>query len=792
MLADGRLGVVTLVECVAAGATAHLALQGALRARRARGDRAARWLASWSACLAAGLLANVAVVEAPASAVDAAVLARALALTAAVVLLVPVTASIAGTHVPRRWFAALAAMGAVRFLLIATTDLVYRHEVVDGSPSWVPWSGWSAVPALAVLGYVGATLRRWRDRRERAVFTSAVVVAAVFAVVDLADRDGTGGLLTGAWILPLVVAVEAITTRRTAAREADERALADRHAAAVVELRRAERRVRLALQAGQMGLWEIDPATGELWSSEELRLALDPDGPVPTSVADVLPSIEPADRALVHELAQVTTAAAVRTVRWSPQPGEQRWIELVARRVDDLEGSTVVGVARDVTARETAAAELRRRAERDDLTGLANRSVLLAAIEERLAAGAPFSLLLMDLDSFKDINDSLGHTVGDVVLRQVADRLRAAVRTRDLLARLGGDEFAVVTDATGDDAALVARRVLAALVDPLDLDGIPIPVRASIGIADSADGADPPTLLRRADAAMYRAKERGNSVRSHTADEGDAATARRLRLAGELGRAIGEGEIEVHFQPTWSVVHGRPRSAEALVRWRHPGEGMIPPLDFVGLADRHGLGLALFRTVLHESLRWCRRWRDEGLLEAVAVNVSPHTLLDPQLLGVVQQALAVTRLPGDALILEITENSLVDDSPELRAVLARLADAGVRLSIDDFGTGYSSLAYLKTLPVRHVKLDRAFTADLGHGGADDVIVPLIVDAAHRLGLTVVAEGVETATAMQLLSSFGCDTLQGYHLCRPCPPEETSAWLAAHRSPVGVDELAERR
>ena len=418
----------------------------------------------------------------------------------------------------------------------------------------------------------------------------------------------------------------------------------------------------------------------------------------------------------------------------------------------------------------------------DSLTGLPNRAELVRAAQGRLDRGGEFALLVVDLDGFKEVNDALGYPVGDAVLLEVARRLGASIRSGDMLAHLGGDDFSVLVSGGLETVKKVVRRLLASLRPPIVMDGFSVTVRASIGIARGPeDGADGHTLLRRSEGAMYRAKVRGGSWSLHVIDQ-DVAQARRLQLASQLAAALATTQIEVHFQPTVDTTSGRCFMLEALVRWRHPKYGLIPPDEFVPLAEHHGLGLALFRRVLRSALSQCSDWRRSGLSQAVSVNISPQTLLDPQAVSAVASALSSAQIPSNALVLELTEEAFVGDIGQLLSALHQIRRLGVGLAIDDFGTGYSSLAYLRRLPVDVVKLDRTFASGLGSDPACEAIIALSVELSHRLGLTVIAEGVETEAAFEALRRHGCDLAQGYWICRPSPAAEITAWLAAAARP----------
>ena len=429
------------------------------------------------------------------------------------------------------------------------------------------------------------------------------------------------------------------------------------------------------------------------------------------------------------------------------------------------------------------AAERAHEARHDALTGLANRRSFLETLDVALAAGSPAGVVLLDLDRFKDVNDALGHTVGDEVLVEVARRLVAAVEPDAVVARLGGDEYAVlVTGAAAPHAvAETALDVARALVEPLLAHGVEIRLEASAGSATApADGSEAATLLQRADVAMYRAKAERSGHEEYVASL-DGSSAERLNLYGELRRAVTGGELDVHFQPSVDPATGAVVSAEALVRWNHPVRGLVPPDAFVPLAERSGLIAPLTELVLARSFAELARWRAAGLLARVAVNLSPRVLLDVTLPARVETMLAAAGLPAGAVTLEVTESAVMTDPDKALAVLTALNALGVHLSVDDYGTGYSSLSYLVRLPVHEVKIDRSFvTGMVAPDGAltpEATIVRSTVEMAHALGLAVVAEGVEDAATLELLGRWGCDAAQGYHMSRPLPVERMDAWLA---------------
>jgi diguanylate cyclase len=437
---------------------------------------------------------------------------------------------------------------------------------------------------------------------------------------------------------------------------------------------------------------------------------------------------------------------------------------------------------------ERQAALTRHQALHDALTGLPNRVLLRDRGERAIAAarryGGSVGLLLIDLDRFKDINDTLGHHQGDALLRAVAVRLTSVVRASDSVARLGGDEFAVLLpDLLERDAATsVAQKLLEALRQPFVVDELALEVDASIGIAVSSDHeADVDTLLQRADVAMYVAKQTHAGAMEYAA-ELDVNSPRRLALLAELRRAIEQRTLAVHYQPKVELASGEVRGVEALVRWNHPQLGPIPPAEFIPLAEGTALIHSLTTFVLETALRQQREWQTRGYDLSMAVNLSARSLLDVDFPERVSGLLAAQCVKPERLVLEITESTLMTDPARAQRVLRGLDALGVRISIDDFGTGYSSLARLKELPVHELKIDRAFVTGMQTIHSDAVIVRSTIDLARNLGLAVVAEGVEDLSVLNELSELGCGAAQGYYLSRPVPAAELLDWLKEQRHP----------
>jgi diguanylate cyclase (GGDEF)-like protein len=428
--------------------------------------------------------------------------------------------------------------------------------------------------------------------------------------------------------------------------------------------------------------------------------------------------------------------------------------------------------------------EIRHRALYDQLTGLANRNLFRDRVEQAILAvgrdGGSRAVMFLDIDHFKEINDTLGHEAGDALLQAVGAQLRNEMRASETLARLGGDEFAILCTGSADDAAMLAERLHEALHEPFTLHDLLLEVAVSIGIAVYPEhGQDVDTVLRHADVAMYLAKEAhaGTAVYDPEQDQNDAA---RLALAGELRAAIERGDLVLHYQPKAELESGCIVGVEALVRWIHPERGFIPPNDFIPIAERTGLIKPLTRHVLQTAVRQCAEWRAAGLDLHVAVNLTIPDLLDLDLPNAIETLLNESAIPPDRLELEITETTILADPFRVRQVLNRLHEFGLRLAIDDFGTGYSSLAYLRRLPVDAIKIDRSFVIDMCENANDATIVRSTIDLARNLGLAVVAEGVETQEAWDTLRVQGCTLAQGYLLSKPLPPEELADFVAERR------------
>jgi diguanylate cyclase (GGDEF)-like protein len=437
------------------------------------------------------------------------------------------------------------------------------------------------------------------------------------------------------------------------------------------------------------------------------------------------------------------------------------------------------------------AEENRRLAREDGLTGLANRTSFTELAGEALAKRPTHAaVLLLDLDRFKDLNDSLGHHAGDLLLREIGPRLNSALPAGSVVARLGGDEFAALLAPIEDpqDAERAARRVRDVLQTPVEIEGIAVSAEGSVGIAHyPADGNDVATLLQRADVAMYEAKERRVGVATYQPDA-DRSSHERLLMLAQLREAIERDELVLHYQPKVALGNGGIVGAEALVRWNHPERGLIGPVQFVPLAEHTGLIGPLTTWVMRQALHDARSWWDRGHRLSVAVNLSVANLVDSELPGLVAGLLAETRLPPAALEFEITESVLMTEPERALRTLTLLRGMGTKLAVDDYGTGHSSLAYLHRLPLNTLKIDRSFISSMaGEGG---VIVRSTVELAHSLGLDVVAEGIEDQRTAVALRVLGCDLGQGYHYARPVPIDQLLSRLEPAPDPGFTATVAE--
>ncbi len=700
-------------------------------------------------------------------------------------------------------------VGSSGALMVAIMLSVGLAAVITGLVTWrLPWqrwsrraSLWSLVPALVLMGvgnwaipdpYLAAIfyflIAVWVGTAHRQ--GTMLVLSPVFAVtywVPLAIVPHTPGLensvfyvtatcvLAGECVAWLTARLHSVQQRL---REHDERRFQ--------ALLAASSDAMLVIAADGRFSY-ISPSAGRLLRAplEEVRSV------GAAAVIDRHVRAEDAGRVRDRLEHLLRSPGAEETVRFQVRTGRGwRDIEGIARNLchdDDVQG--VLVTLRDVSERTNLERALTEQAFSDQLTGLPNRALLQDRTEQvlRTAArhGGSAALLLIDLDRFKEVNDTLGHHNGDLLLQQVATRLSGVLRDTDTVARLGGDEFAVLLPHIQgvEDAMAAATKLIAALETPFALDGLSLEVEGSVGIAVYPDHADDSAqLLQRADVAMYAAK---TAHLGHVAYDPslDQHNPRRLVLLGQLRRAIANDELVVFYQPKAAARSGAVLGAEALVRWQHPEHGLLGPNEFIPLAETTGLIRSLTSSVLTTALRDCRSWRDAGHDVSVAVNVSARCLLDLELPLEIQRLTIEHGVPTDRLVVEVTESVIMSDPNRALEVLNRLHALGVRLSIDDFGTGYSSLAYLKNLPVQELKVDRSFVTHMRERQSEMAIVRSTVELGHNLGMHVVAEGVEDDATWQALDALGCDEIQGYFLGRPMPMTEVISWLSDRRHPV---------
>ena len=434
----------------------------------------------------------------------------------------------------------------------------------------------------------------------------------------------------------------------------------------------------------------------------------------------------------------------------------------------------------------TRESEILRLAYQDSLTGLPNRAMFNDRLAQATALARrnnlPLSILMIDLDRFKYVNDTLGHAAGDEVLREVGKRLRALLRESDTVARLGGDEFAVLlADADVGMVLRVVHKILQTLEAPIRVGEQWLDVGGSAGIASYPEHSDDPgTLMRYADVAMYVAKRNNSGFASYDSNLDDSRQVH-LSLLGELRRAVEKNELLLYYQPKVELATNQVIGVEALVRWQHPSRGFVPPSEFIPFAERTGYIKVLTQWIIEKAMDQCGRWVDQGVRLQISLNISARDLLTPDLPNRIHDAMQAHRVPPDLVCLEITESGLMDDPGRALQTLNRMNALGIKLSVDDYGTGYSSLAYLKKLPVDEMKIDQAFVRNMVSDGDDLVIVRSTIELGHNLGLKVVAEGVEDEATLDKLKQLGCDLAQGYHISRPLAPEQLELWLKSSAS-----------
>jgi diguanylate cyclase (GGDEF)-like protein/PAS domain S-box-containing protein len=682
----------------------------------------------------------------------------------------------------------------IGLLISLAADVAYGAQNLDGS--YVS-GGWVDGLYMLAWGFLGASAffasssgRPIAERRRAAHPTDRVplipylAVALGYGMLLAAVRDTwtttVQGLVLGAGCLTAFVVARQVIAVRENVRLAAER-----------EARRSEARFRSLVQNASDMIVVLDRGGAVRYEtpSVERVLGYRLDELQGSELAEL---VHPDDAAVAGVLftESVGTAEGITTreVRLVRSDGTWLFVEVsFTNLLEDPDINGIVVTIRNVDDRKRLEVKLAHQAFHDAVTGLGNRVLFSeqveSAINDARAGGGPIAVLFLDLDNFKTVNDSLGHDAGDLVLGEIAKRIRASVRAADLPARLGGDEFAVLLEwPSSENAAMgVSDRILTALREPYELDGVAIALDASIGIAISTDGSEGrDDLMRNADVAMYAAKAAGKGCYTVFVPGMQAPVRERLDTAAALRRALENAEFELYYQPLIELSTRRAVGAEALLRWHRPGNGLVPPIEFIPIAEDTGLIVPIGAWVIDEACHVAAGWpisRTSGTAPSISVNLSARQLQDAALIEHVSSALRRTGLAPDRLVLEVTESLVMQDPEQTIARLQGLKSLGVRLAIDDFGTGYSSLSYLRTLPVDEVKIDRSFVADLDRA-AGSALVRGIVDLGHSLGLEIVAEGIENAEQAETLERFGCELAQGFHFARPLPIDAIGPVLAA--------------
>lgn len=764
----GWLEVAANLQLLVAGGTFYLAVLNCATWYRLREDRSLFWLGMWALSLTGLILANFAVFTVGADGVfDVVITLRSLAVSVAAVLALPFAASFTKRRMPRELIVALAAFMAVRLVLWLTTDLVYEG-FAGGTPRYGPLAGPLVIPvALTWVGYLLWTVARQRepDVTDRSIVFVGLAATGAFLFASLLFAEGpVSELLTGYYAVPVALALQLVVLRRLAALDEAHR-------------RQAEWQAGVA-EIGGKALLPVEP---EDLLAEAVAIAcrlLDADS------CDAF--LGPAGRSVAH-------AGLDRDRPWPPPVGrltapiglpaeELGWLVAErARPFGDDDRALLEGVAFVVAAslrRRKAEDEIRHRALHDDLTGLPNRVLLRdrlsTALERAARTGSTVAVIFCDLDRFKFVNDVHGHAVGDELLLVAAHRLQSAVRAGDTVCRFGGDEFVVVCeDLSQEDTLEIAERMQAALAQPVTIDTIQLDLLASIGIATSITTDDPDALLRDADTAMYRAKERGGGQIEVYEESLRAQLLRRLETEQQLAEAADRHEIVLHYQPIIDLETESVPRVEALARWRRDGDRLILPDDWIPLAEQTGRILEIGRVVLRDACREAGSWAKPSSL-GVCVNISPLQLADTAFVDDVVAALS-DRLDPGRLCLEITEQAMMRNGAASISLLRRVRELGVSVALDDFGSGYSSLNLLAGIPLDAIKIDRTFVAEIGDPHVR-LLVSGILALARSLGLEVVAEGVERPDQAAILRDLGCRYAQGFLLGRPQPAPQVRALL----------------
>ncbi len=571
-----------------------------------------------------------------------------------------------------------------------------------------------------------------------------------------------------------------------------------------VERERA--RLEQAQRVAGVGSFEQDLTTTMVYPSAELCRVLGIPVVSHFTVETLIDAVHPDDRFAVGTAMRANIEAGMpvdleHRLMWPD--GTVRWVNVrvEARTFDDGAGQRIIGTVLDITDRKQAEANLAYQGLHDALTGLANRTLFLdrldLALRQAERGADPIAILLMDLDDFKAVNDALGHVAGDQLLGGLAERIASVTRAGDTLARVGGDEFAVLLapGAMPRTVENLARRIADQLASPIHVGGTEVTVSVSIGIAVAQPSRDASEdLLRDADLAMYLAKQQGKGRFELARPQMQDEALRHLGVVTDLRRAQADGELEVFYQTVVSVGDATPAGAEALIRWNHPRRGLVFPVEFISEAESTGLIVPIGDWILNEAIRQAQAWRRAGTVDDgfyVSVNLSPRQLAEPGLVENVSRALRDSGLPPHALVLEITESTLMLDLDASIARLRSLKDLGLRIALDDYGTGYSSLNRLAKLPVDIVKIDKSFIDQLTVSEAGRALVHSVIDVAKALHINTIAEGVERPDQHVALQELGCDYIQGYLFAKPTPPAQTADLLRRLAHPAAKSDRQSR-
>jgi diguanylate cyclase (GGDEF)-like protein len=557
------------------------------------------------------------------------------------------------------------------------------------------------------------------------------------------------------------------------------------------KLREQEQRLKEAQKIAKIGSWElIFPDMTLSWSDEIYRIfEIEPDGK-PPRYSEFINVIHLDDRAFVdsafrHSLRDKTPYDVVHRIQMGD--GRIKYVHERAETCYNALGQPIrtIGTVQDITEQKAAEKKIAYMAHHDALTGLPNRALAKERMEHSIAyavrSGLKTALLFLDLDGFKTINDTLGHSIGDAMLKTVAFKLKMCVRATDTVSRLGGDEFLVILSEieSDEDIVTIVTKILEEFESPVHVLNHFLSVSMSIGIAVYPEhGGDFDALLQKSDRAMYKAKESGKNTYRFFTEQMKHMLIGQFKIHNDLKRAISEGQFLLHYQPQVDLVSNRIVGAEALIRWKHPQLGMISPMQFIPLAESNGLIVPIGEWVIREACVQVARWQEMGIDLCVAVNISGIQFKRGNLIDIVEEALRVSGIDPSFLELELTESIMMNDTEKTLETVGRLKNLGVQLSIDDFGTGYSSLAYLKRFAVDKLKIDQSFVRGILNNQEDAVIVSTIVQMAKSLNLKTIAEGVEDEEVLNVIEGYGCDEVQGYHFAKPMEAGEFEQYYNA--------------